>query len=79
MGVIYSGSYTKTHMAIATALRGVSANNEYYSEAFNQFLNNIPIVASASEHRYVARTIPTVDSCVAQDMPTRLSTPRMVQ
>ena len=58
MGVIYSGSYTKTHMAIATALRGVSANNEYMSSAFSQFLNNIPIVAQRLQDRYVGQNYP---------------------
>lgn len=52
VGKLYSGTYTKTHMAIATALRGVSASNEYYSDAFARFLDNIPVVASRLEQRY---------------------------
>ena len=58
VGVLYSGSYTKTHIAIATALRGVSVNNEYYSEAFNKFLNNIPIVAGRLEQQYIGQNYP---------------------
>ena len=51
MTTLYSGSYTKTHMAIATALRGLNANNGYRSEAFEQFLRNIPIVAQRIENQ----------------------------
>lgn len=58
VGVLYSGTYTKTHMAIATALRGVSADNEYYSDAFNKFLNNIPIVANRIEGYYMGKNYP---------------------
>jgi len=58
VGVLYSGSYTKTHMAIATALRGVSADNEYSSKAFETFLNNIPIVASRIESQYIGKNYP---------------------
>ncbi len=58
VGVLYSGSYTKTHVAIATALRGLSASNEYYSKAFDQFLRNIPIVASRIESKYIGKNYP---------------------
>ncbi|MBR5102658.1 MAG: cell surface protein SprA, partial [Muribaculaceae bacterium] len=58
MTTIYSGSYTKTHMAIATALRGVSADNGYQSEAFDQFLTNIPVVAERLQSRYMGTTYP---------------------
>ena len=47
-----SGSYTKTHVAIATALRSSSADNGYNSTAFNTFLNNIPVVASRLNSQY---------------------------
>lgn len=47
-----SGSYTKTHCAIRTALRGSSASDGYNSPAFNKFLDNIPVVASRLEERY---------------------------
>ena len=47
-----SGSYTKTHVAIATALRGCSADDGYYSDAFATFLNNIPVVANRINSKY---------------------------
>lgn len=53
-----TGTYTKTHCAIATALRGSSADDGYYSEAFNTFLNNIPIVRQRVENRYRGLTYP---------------------
>ena len=58
IGVLYSGSYTKTHIAIATALRGVSVDNGYYNEAFNTFLNNIPVIADRIEQRYAGSSYP---------------------
>ena len=58
VGKLYSGSYTKTHVAIATALRGVTADNEYYSDAFARFLDNIPVVADRLERRYVGLNYP---------------------
>lgn len=60
MTTLYSGSYTKTHMAIATALRGLNANNGYRSEAFEQFLRNIPIVAQRIENQYHGVNYPEV-------------------
>lgn len=56
--VMYSGSYTKTHMAIATALRGVSSNDGYHSDAFDKFIENIPIVQSRIESRYAGKRYP---------------------
>ncbi len=52
MPISRSGSYTKTHVAITTALKGSSADDGYYSEAFNTFLNNIPVVANRLNSRY---------------------------
>lgn len=45
MPTTYSGSYTKTHCAIATALGGSSAKNGYQSGTFDKFLAYIPQVA----------------------------------
>lgn len=53
-----TGSYTKTHAAIATALRYSSANSGYESKAFNDFINNIPIVAERIQNGYVGSTYP---------------------
>lgn len=54
-----AGSYTKTHCAIATSLRSSSADNGYYSDAFNNFLNNIPVVAARVENQYRGTTYPS--------------------
>jgi cell surface protein SprA len=59
MPTTYSGSYTKTHCAIATALRGSSADNNYYSETFNKFLQNIDIVRDRIEQQYLHTYYPT--------------------
>ncbi len=58
MTTLYSGSYTKTHMAIKTALRRVSSDNNYESAAFAQFLTNIPIVAGRIQSQYHGRNYP---------------------
>ncbi|MCM1074640.1 MAG: cell surface protein SprA [Ruminococcus sp.] len=47
-----TGSFTKTHIAIATALRGCSADDGYASQAFTDFLNAIPVVAERYEAQY---------------------------
>lgn len=47
-----SGSFTKTHCAIATALRSSSADNGYDSPTFNKFLENIPVIAGRVEDQY---------------------------
>ena len=52
MPVSLSGSYTKTHCAIRTALRGSTASNGYDSPAFNKFLENIPVIADRLEEKY---------------------------
>ena len=55
----YGGSYTKTHCAIATALRSYSASNGYESSAFNKFREYIPVVANRIERRYAGKSYPT--------------------
>ena len=59
MPVTRTGSYTKTHVAIATALRTAKAQNGYQSDAFDQFLENIPIIAERIERRYSGTRYPT--------------------
>ena len=54
-----SGSFTKTHIAIATALRGSKAEDGYASQAFTDFLNNIPVVAGRYEAQYRGKSYPT--------------------
>lgn len=57
--VSLAGSYTKTHCAIATALRGSKAEDGYNSETFNKFLSNIPVIASRYESLYHNVRYPT--------------------
>ena len=59
MPTSYSGSYTKTHCAIATSLRGSNAADGYNSETFNKFLSNIPIIAGRYEAQYRGINYPT--------------------
>lgn len=47
-----AGSYTKTHCAIGTAFRSSSADDGYYSETFDQFIKNIPVIAERVESQY---------------------------
>lgn len=52
MPATMGGSYTRTHVALASALRKSKAEDGYASAAFSKFLENIPIVASRIERRY---------------------------
>lgn len=58
MPTSYSGSYTKTHVALKTALRSSSADNGYRSDAFDKFLENIPIVRDRIENMYMGTHYP---------------------
>ena len=58
--ILYGGSYTKTHMALATALKSVSSSNDYKSAAFDKFLSNIPIVTERLQQQYMGVTYPDV-------------------
>ena len=53
-----SGSYTKTHCAIASALKSSKADNGYYSDAFANFLNYIPAVRARVEAQYAGLSYP---------------------
>ena len=53
-----SGSYTRTHVALATALKGSRADDGYNSEAFNKFLSYIPVVAQRVESQYQGSRYP---------------------
>ena len=59
MPTALAGSYTKTHCAIATALASSSADNGYYSNTFNTFINNIPVIAQRVEEQYYGLNYPT--------------------
>ena len=53
-----SGSYTKTHCAILTALKSSSASDGYNSPTFNQFLANIPEIRNRVEAQYAGTLYP---------------------
>ena len=53
-----SGSYTKTHCAISSALKSSKADNGYYSDAFANFLNYIPAVRARVEAQYAGLSYP---------------------
>jgi cell surface protein SprA len=57
---IYGGSYTRTHVAIATAFKGFSAKAEdnYRSATFDKFLANIPIITERLQQQYMGTTYP---------------------
>lgn len=47
-----AGSYTKTHVALKTALKHFKADNGYQSAAFDNFLKYIPIISERIESKY---------------------------
>lgn len=58
MPTSFSGSFTMTGCAIATALRSSKADNGYYSEAFSKFLSYVPIMRDRVEAQYAGATYP---------------------
>ena len=54
----YGGSYIKTHIAMATALKSFSSEDNYRSETFSKFLSNIPIIADRIQQQYMGTTYP---------------------
>ena len=59
MPVTRSGSYTKTHVAIGTAFGNPKAEDGYFSQHFQNFLDNIPVIRSRVEAQYHGKTYPT--------------------
>lgn len=59
MPTTFSGSYTRTNVALKTALKNSKAENGYASDAFSQFLANIPIVASRVQGQYNGTRYPS--------------------
>ncbi|MDE5794257.1 MAG: cell surface protein SprA, partial [Muribaculaceae bacterium] len=53
-----TGSYTRTHVALKTALKSYKAENGYYSETFNKFLEYIPVIADRYEQKYAEMRYP---------------------
>lgn len=58
--ILYGGSYTKTHIALATAMKGFKADDNYRSAAFDQFMANIPMVTDRLQQKYMGTTYPNV-------------------
>ena len=58
MPTALAGSYTKTHVALKTALRHFKADNGYASDAFNDFLANIPVITNRVRSRYAGLNYP---------------------
>lgn len=54
-----AGSFTMTHWALASALKGSSAKDGYNSESFNKFLEYIPVVRDRINQSYEGTTYPT--------------------
>ena len=59
MPTTLGGSYTRTHVALASALKSSNASDGYASAAFDKFLNYIPIVASRFESAYAGANYPS--------------------
>ncbi|MDE5607907.1 MAG: cell surface protein SprA [Muribaculaceae bacterium] len=58
MPVSLTGSYTRTHCAIGTALSSSKAADGYASAAFDAFLRNIPVIAQRVENSYQGLNYP---------------------
>lgn len=56
---VYGGNYTKTHVAILTAMRPSSMDNGYQSDAFDQFLANRATIAARYEQKYGSSNYPS--------------------
>ncbi|MDE6542483.1 MAG: cell surface protein SprA [Muribaculaceae bacterium] len=59
MPVMRGGSFTMTTVALSSALRTSSADNGYYSSAFERFTDNVEVVAERVRSRYRGVTYPT--------------------
>lgn len=58
MPVSMNGSYTKTHWAIASALRVSKAENGYANTAFTKFIEAIPVIAERVNAQYTGTRYP---------------------
>lgn len=59
MPTVYSGNYMRTAWAIPTAMRNFKAEDGYHSDAFDNFLSNIPVVARRVQDQYAGTTYPS--------------------
>lgn len=55
----YSGSYLRTHLALASALRSSKAETGYASRAFSDMLEYIPLIADRFENEYANSRYPS--------------------
>ncbi|MCC8145104.1 MAG: cell surface protein SprA [Bacteroidales bacterium] len=55
----FSGNFTMTTISIGTAFGKSNADNGYYSETFEKFLNNRQVIAQRLENNYQGTTYPT--------------------
>ncbi|MDD2960823.1 MAG: cell surface protein SprA [Muribaculaceae bacterium] len=72
MPTTYSGSYTKTHCAITTALGSSSPDDNYHSNAFDSFINNISTISQRINNQYVGTKYPNkgfISQTVYADQP----------
>lgn len=58
MPTALSGSYTKTHIALASAFRSSRASDGYANKSFADMLRNIPVIAGRVEERYSGLSYP---------------------
>ena len=72
-----SGSYTRTHCALLTALRSSKAADGYYSEAFDKFLSNIPEVRQRVESQYIGSRYPTTGFMAGKPVAGELFNPEV--
>lgn len=58
--IIYGGSYSKSHIMMATAFKGFDgdASNNYHSNTFDKFLENRSVIAQRLRERYLGTTYP---------------------
>ena len=59
MPTTFSGSYTRTNIALKSALKSSKASDGYSSAAFEQFLANIPVVAQRVQSQYTGTHYPS--------------------
>ena len=57
---IFGGSYTRTHVALATAFQSVKSDDNYHSATFEQFLENRSIIADRLQQQYMGTTYPEI-------------------
>ncbi len=57
---IFGGSYSRTHVALATAMQSVRSDDNYHSATFDKFRENLDIVANRIQEKYMGSTYPDI-------------------